>query len=97
MTGSNLVDHAFVVEARCTSGAGAIRVYDPVICLGRPTAPSPPPASNPGSTIVTAAKMAKTVSADITAAALDIAAEFGTAGEVGHRSSSPTDQRTSWP
>lgn len=36
MTGSNLVDHAFVVEARRTSGAGAIRVYDPVICLGRP-------------------------------------------------------------
>lgn len=32
---------------------------------------------------MTAAKMAKTVSADITAAALDIAAEFGTAGEVG--------------
>lgn len=35
MTGSNLIDHAFVVEARRTGGAGSVRVYDPIINLGR--------------------------------------------------------------
>lgn len=36
MAGSNIVDHTFTVEARRTGGAGNVRVYDPVICLGRP-------------------------------------------------------------
>lgn len=35
MTGSNLFDHSFVVEARRTGGAGSVRIYDPVINLGR--------------------------------------------------------------